>query len=98
MFLLVGAARAYLELGRSYGVLGSLPWMLGERQAVVAAVEPYDVHGTPHVRIALAFADGTFQQAQLGAESVPEGVEQGDPVLVRFAMNVVVAVERASGS
>jgi hypothetical protein len=61
---------------------------------VVAEVQPYEVHGSRHVTVALAFADGTFAQAQLGAESVPEGLEAGDRVVVRYAMNVVVAVER----
>jgi hypothetical protein len=46
------------------------------------------------VTVALAFPDGTFTQAQLGAESVPEGLEPGDPVVVRYAMSVVIAVER----
>ncbi len=69
--------------------------MLGERTAVVASVQPYEVHGSRHVTVALAFADGTFAQAQLGAESVPEGLQQGDPVLVKYAMSVVIAVERS---
>lgn len=68
--------------------------MLGEREAVVAEVQAYDVHGSPHVKIALAFADRTFQQVQLGAESVPADLRIGEPVLVRLAMNVVVAIER----
>lgn len=68
--------------------------MLAERTAVVADVQPYEVHGSRHIKVALAFADGTFAQAQLGAESVPEGLQQGDPVVVRFAMSVVVALER----
>jgi hypothetical protein len=68
--------------------------MLGERDAVVAEVQPYDVHGSPHVKVALAFEDHTFQQVQLGAESVPKGLRAGEPVIVRFAMNVAVAIER----
>ena len=68
--------------------------MLGEREAVVAQVEHYSVHGSPHVKVALAFEDNTFLQAQLGSESVPEGLAAGDPVLVRLAMSVVVAIER----
>ena len=68
--------------------------MLGERDAVVAEVRPYDVHGSPHVQVALAFADQTFQQVQLGAESVPADLRPGDPVVVRLAMNVVVGIER----
>jgi hypothetical protein len=76
-----------LSTGYAHGVLG-------ERTAVVANVQPYEVHGSPHVTVALAFADGTFAQAQLGAESVPDGLHPGDPVLVRYAMSVVVAIER----
>jgi hypothetical protein len=68
--------------------------VLAERTAVVADVQPYEVHGSRHMKVALAFADGTFAQAQLGAESVPEGLRQGDRVVVKLAMSVVVALER----
>jgi hypothetical protein len=68
--------------------------MLGEREAVVAEVRLYEIHGSPYVEVALAFADRTFQKAQLGAESVPPGLEPGDAVVVRSAMNVVVSIER----
>jgi hypothetical protein len=71
--------------------------MLASREAVVAEVRPYEVHGSPHVEVALAFADKTFTKAQLGAESVPEGMAAGDSVVVRYAMNVVVALERPAG-
>jgi hypothetical protein len=71
--------------------------MLGIRNAVVAQVRRYEIHGSPYVEVALAFEDRTFATAQLGAESVPEGIEPGDRVLVRSAMNVVVALERPSG-
>jgi len=70
--------------------------VLGEREAVVAEVKAYEVHGSPHVQVALAFADQTFMQAQLGAESVPAGLRPGDAVIVRLAMNVVVAIDRAA--
>lgn len=68
--------------------------MLGERTAAVAELEPYEVHGSRHVRVVLAFPDGGFMEARLGAESVPEGLGTGDPVIVRLAMNVVVGLER----
>jgi hypothetical protein len=68
--------------------------VLGERTATIAELQPYEVHGSPHVRVALAFADGTFMQAQLGAESVPEGLQPGDAVIVRLAMNIVVRLDR----
>lgn len=68
--------------------------VLGERTAVVAEVQPYEVHGSRHVTVALAFSDGTFMQAQLGAESVPDGLQPGDRVVVKLAMSVVIALER----
>jgi len=71
--------------------------MLGARDAVVAEVQRYEIHGSAHVRVALAFPDRTFAQAQLGAESVPADIEPGDRVVVRSAMNVVVAIERPAG-
>jgi hypothetical protein len=61
---------------------------------VVAEIRPYEIHGSPYVEVALAFADRTFEKAQLGAESVPDGLQPGDAVVVRSAMNVIVAVER----
>jgi len=68
--------------------------VLGERDAVVAEVQPYEIHGSPHVKVALAFPDHTFLAAQLGTESVPQDLRAGEPVVVRFAMSVVVAIER----
>jgi hypothetical protein len=71
--------------------------MLGNRDAIVAEVRRYEIHGSPYVEVALAFADRTFAKAQLGAESVPDGLAPGDAVVVRSAMNVVVALERPAG-
>ena len=68
--------------------------MLGARDAVVARVRPYEIHGSPHVEVVLAYPDRTFQQAQLGAESVPADLAPGDEVVVRSAMQVVGAIER----
>jgi len=70
--------------------------VFGERIATVAELEPYEVHGSRHVRVVLAFPDQSFEQAQLGAESVPDGLRPGDPVIVRTAMNVVVSLERVA--
>jgi hypothetical protein len=71
--------------------------MLQSRDAVVAEVRRYEIHGSPYVEVALAFADRTFAKAQLGAESAPADLEPGDRIVVRSAMNVVVALERPAG-
>ena len=77
-----------MSTGYAHGVLG-------ERTAVVADGQPYEGHGSRHVTVALAFPDGTFMQAQLGAESVPDGLQKGDAVVVKLAMSVVVALARS---
>jgi hypothetical protein len=72
--------------------------VLGAKEAVVRGIEPYAVHGSPHVRVALSLDSGEMIQAQLGAESVPADLTAGERVVVRFAMNVVVAIERPAPS
>jgi hypothetical protein len=68
--------------------------MLGEREAVVAGVKPFDLHGATYYDLALSFSDGRTEGARLGSESVPAGLEPGDRVLVTMAANMVVAVRR----
>ena len=68
--------------------------MLGEREALVVAVTPFDVHGVSHVDLQVVYRDRTVGEARLGAESVPVGLVPGDEVLVRTAVNMIVAVRR----
>lgn len=69
--------------------------MLGDREATVVDVRPFDIHGVHHVDLTVAFDDGERALARLGAESVPDGIEAGDRVLVRLVMSSIVGVERA---
>jgi hypothetical protein len=69
--------------------------VLGEQEAVVMEVRPWDVHGVGHVDVTLVYPDRTVETARLGRESVAEGLVAGDTVLVAKAMNVVVGVRRA---
>lgn len=68
--------------------------MLGEEEAVVLQVTPLDIHGVTYYDLAVGFPDRSVQQARLGAESVPEGLEEGDRVLATVVANMVVAVRR----
>ena len=68
--------------------------MLGEEEAVVLQVTPLDIHGVTYYDLALGFPDRSVQQARLGAESVPEGLEEGDRVLATVVANMVVSVRR----
>lgn len=69
--------------------------MLGEVEAMVIEVRPYDVHGVPYVDVTVALRDRSRQTARLGRESVPPGLEAGEPVIVRTAVNMIVAIERS---
>ena len=68
--------------------------MLGEEEAVVLQVTPLDIHGVAYYDLAVGFPDRSVQQARLGAESVPEGLEEGDRVLATVVANMVVSVRR----
>jgi hypothetical protein len=68
--------------------------MLGEEDAVVLQVTPLEIHGVTYYDLAVGFPDRSVQQARLGAESVPEGLEEGDRVLATVVANMVVAVRR----
>ena len=69
--------------------------VLGEQEAVLMEIRPWDVHGVGHVDVTLVYPDRTVETARLGRESVAEGLVAGDVVLVAKAMNVVVEVRRA---
>lgn len=70
--------------------------MLGEQEAVVVEIRPWDVHGVAHVDVTLVYPDRSVETARLGMESVPGDLAAGDPVVVMKAMNVVVEVRRPS--
>lgn len=69
--------------------------MLGETEAIVVAVRPFDVHGVGYVDVTITYRDRSVTTARLGRESVPDGIEAGDEVVVRTAANMVVAIERS---
>lgn len=62
---------------------------------MVRDVRPWDVHGVPYVDVTVAYADGSIEVARLGMESVPEGIEAGDGVVVSRAVNMIVSIRRA---
>jgi hypothetical protein len=72
--------------------------VLGTREAVVVDVRPWDVHGVAYVDVTVAFRDQTTETARLGSESVPAGLARGDIVSVSIAVNMIVAIDRATGS
>jgi hypothetical protein len=68
--------------------------MFGDREAVVTAVKPFDLHGVTYYDVAVTLTDGSTQSARLGAEAVPDRLEVGDRVVVTMAANMVIAIGR----
>jgi hypothetical protein len=68
--------------------------VLGEQEAVVLEVKPWDVHGVGYVDVSVVFPDRAVQNARLGAESIPKGLEAGERVMVSRAVNMIVAIRR----
>lgn len=68
--------------------------MLGEREAVIVEVKPWDVHGVGYVDVTVVYQDRVLETARLGPESVPDELHEGEHVLVSKAMNMIVAIRR----
>ena len=72
-----------------------LTGVLNEREALVLEVKPWDVHGVAYVDVTVVYEDRAMETARLGPESVPEDLKAGERVMVRRAVNMIVAIERA---
>lgn len=66
----------------------------GDDRATVVGVRPFLLHATPMVDVLLRFPDGRRESHRLGAESVDEGLAEGDAVAVERVMAMVVGVRR----
>ena len=65
-------------------------------EAILAAVEPFNVHGTPFVRIAYATRDDPDRivQARVGAEGIYRDAKPGDRVEIRILLGVIDDVKK----
>jgi hypothetical protein len=68
--------------------------VLGEQDAVVLEVRPFDVHGVTYFDVRVAFRDRSVHEARLGPESVPVGLQSGEQVLAMVAANMIVSLRR----
>jgi hypothetical protein len=68
--------------------------VVGDQEAVVTEVRPFDLHGVTYYDLALLFPDKSTHSARLGPESVPDAIQAGDAVLVTMVANMVVSVRR----
>jgi hypothetical protein len=70
--------------------------MLGEQEAVVVEVRPFDLHGVRYQDVTIAYRDRSVAQARLGPESVPDDLRPGEEVLATRVVNMVVSLRRPS--
>ena len=68
--------------------------MLGEQEAVVVEIKPFDVHGVIYQDVTIAYRDRSVEQARLGPEGVPDGLQPGEQVLVTKVANIVISLRR----
>jgi hypothetical protein len=68
--------------------------VLGEEEAVVLEVKPFDLHGVIYQDVTVAYQDRSVDQARLGPEGVPENLQPGETVFVTRVANMVVSLRR----
>jgi len=68
--------------------------MMGDQEALVVEVKPWDVHGVGYVDVTVALPDRTLETARLGGESVPADLLAGEEVLLSKVMNMIVSIRR----
>ena len=57
-------------------------------------VRPFDLHGVTYYDVSVAFPDRSVEQARLGPEGVPDGLEAGERVLATRVANMVISLRR----
>lgn len=64
-------------------------------EAILAAVQPYEIHGTPYVRIAFAGRDDPDKivEGRVAAEGIYKDPRPGDRVDIRMLLGVIDEVK-----
>jgi len=68
--------------------------VLGEQEALVVEVRPFDLHGVTYRDVTIAYRDRSTETARLGPESVPEDLRAGEEVLATRVVNMVISLRR----
>ncbi len=65
-------------------------------EAILAAVQPYDIHGTRYVRIAYALKDDPDRvtEGRVAIESIYKDPQPGDRVEIRILLGVIDDVKK----
>jgi hypothetical protein len=68
--------------------------MMGEVEAVVVEVKPFDLHGVRYSDVTIAYPDRRIDTARLGPEGVPAELQPGEQVLATKVANMIVSLRR----
>lgn len=65
-------------------------------EAILAAVQPYEIHGTRYFRIAYALKDAPERvtEGRVASESIYKDAKPGDRVDIRMILGVIDDVKR----
>jgi hypothetical protein len=65
-------------------------------EAILAAIEPYTIHGTPYFRILYATKDepDRMTEGRVAAEGIYRGAQPGDRVDIRILLGVIDEVRK----
>jgi hypothetical protein len=68
--------------------------MFGDEAGTTEAVRSFDLHGVTYYDVAVRLDDGRIEEARLGPESVPGGLEVGDRVRIVRAGLMIIQIAR----
>ena len=67
---------------------------MDEVEAAVLEVKPFDLHGVRYHDVTITYPDRTVDNARVGPEAVPDGLQAGETVMATKVMNMVVSLRR----
>lgn len=69
-------------------------------EAIIAAIQPYEIHGTRYFKIAYAAKDqpDRVTEGRVAAESIYKGARAGDRVDIRMLLGVIDDVKKLEAS
>jgi hypothetical protein len=68
--------------------------MMGEVEAVVVELKPFDLHGVRYADVTIAYPDRRVETARLGPEGIPDDLQPGERVMATRVANMVVSLRR----
>jgi hypothetical protein len=68
--------------------------MMGEQEAVVLEITPFNLHGVRYQDVTVTYPDRSIDTARLGPEGVPADLQAGEVVLATRVANMLISIRR----